>query len=283
MAHQHSHKTGRNLTFAIVLNFVFFVIELICGNLFNSKIIIADAIHDLGDVLLLTTSLIIDKVSRKKPTLKFSYGFRRLVVIGALLNAAVLLIGSWQLARWIYFEVAFPNNHPYVNIPGLFWVSLLGIGVNLIAAWRVHGSKGVLEQSVFVHLLEDVLGWAISFLASILMWITGYHEIDRIVSILILLIVGWNVLANLWRTFKVMMAATPDEKELKQIKQAISKIEGVVKIENVHYWSLDGEQNIFTARILVMAKSDAQIIRQQVSRILADFLIVDSTIELIEK
>jgi cobalt-zinc-cadmium efflux system protein len=134
-----------------------------------------------------------------------------------------------------------------------------------------------------VHLLEDVLGWAISFLASILMWITGYHEIDRIVSILILLIVGWNVLANLWRTFKVMMAATPDEKELKQIKQAISKIEGVVKIENVHYWSLDGEQNIFTARILVMAKSDAQIIRQQVSRILADFLIVDSTIELIEK
>ena len=168
MQHCHTHKSGRNLTVAILLNLVFFVVELICGNWFNSKIILADALHDLGDVLLLSTSLIMDNVSRRKPTFKYSYGFRRLVIFGAILNSAVLLFGSWQIAKWLYFEVVFSHKHPYVNIPGLLVVSVLGIMFNLIAALRVYGSKNILDKTVFTHLLEDLLGWVLSFLTAVL-------------------------------------------------------------------------------------------------------------------
>lgn len=279
----HSHKSSQNLTTAIMLNVAFFVVEIICGNLFNSKLILADALHDLGDVLILSTSLIFDRISRKKPTAKFSYGFRRLVVFGAILNAAVLLIGSWQMARWLYFEIFFPHRHPFVNVPGLAIVSILGIVVNLVAAWRVYGSKSVLDQAVFVHLLEDLLGWVMGFLTAILIGFTGFHQLDQIVSTLILAIVAWGALANIWRILKILLQATPDEKALEKIRRRISKIQGVIKIENVHFWSLDGEHHVFSARIFVEDLKDSKGVREQVSKILANFEIIDSTIELLEK
>ncbi len=283
MQHCHTHKSGRNLTVAILLNLVFFVVELICGNWFNSKIILADALHDLGDVLLLSTSLIMDKVSRKKPTFKYSYGFRRLVVFGAILNSIVLLFGSWQIAKWLYFEVVFSHKHPYVNIPGLLAVSVLGIMFNLIAALRVYGSKNILDKTVFTHLLEDLLGWVLSFLTAVLIGFTGLHQLDQIVSVLILMIVVWNALENIWRIVGVLFQAAPDEKDLKTIKIEIMKIPEVKKIDSIHFWSLDGELNVFTARLFIDRSSDLSKIRRVVSRILMEYSIVDSTLELIEK
>lgn len=283
MQHSHTHKSGRNLTVAILLNLLFFVVELICGNWFNSKIILADALHDLGDVLLLLFSLILDKISRKKPTTKYSYGFRRLIVFGAILNSVVLLFGSWQIARWLYYEVAFSHRHPYVNIPGLLIVSVLGIVINLAAAWRVYGSKNVLDKTVFTHLLEDLLGWILSFLTAILIGFTGMHQLDQIVSALILVIVAWSALENVWRIVGILLQATPNEKDLKKIKMQIMKISEVSKIENIHFWSLDGEVNVFTARIFIKKSSDFRGIRHRISKILADYSIVDSTLELIEK
>ena len=282
MSHSHHIKSGKNLKIAIFLNFAFFVVELICGNIFNSKIILADALHDLGDVLLLLTSLIFDKISRKKPNAKYSYGFRRLVVFGAILNSVVLLVGVSQMIRWIYYEIAFPHKHPFVNIPGLAIVSVLGIVVNLVAAWRVYGSKNILDRTVFVHLLEDLLGWIMSFLTAILIGFTGLHQLDQIVSVLILAIISWGAISNVWKISKIFLQATPSEKDLLKIKQKISKIPGISKIENVHFWTLDGEHHIFTARIFVENLNNSKNIRIEISKILPNFGVVDSTIEIIE-
>ncbi|MDO4872300.1 MAG: cation diffusion facilitator family transporter [bacterium] len=282
MAHSH-RKTNQNLTLAVVLNLAFFAVELFFGNLFNSKMIIADAIHDLGDAITLAGSLVINKISHRKTTAKYSYGFRRIVIFGAILNSAVILVGSWQIANALIYEFFATHEHGYVNARGILLLSIGGIVVNLIAAWRVYGAKGVLERSVFVHLLEDVLGWVLTFLTSILMWWTGYHWLDRVMSLVVLLIVCWSVFGNLRQIFKLIMVATPSEAEFSKIEKQISKIEGVQKIEKAHYWSLDGEQNIFTARIFIAKGFSKNRIRTSISRILANFSVIDSTIELIEK
>lgn len=281
--HTHNHKTNKNLVTAVILNFAFFIIEIICGSLFNSKIIIADALHDFGDVLLLLSSLIIDKISRKKPSLKYSYGFRRLVVFGAILNSIVLLVGVWYMVRVIYYEVFHAHIHPFVNIPGLAIVSILGIVVNLVAAWRVHGSKSILDQTVFAHLLEDLLGWVLSFLTAILIGFTGLHQLDQMVSILVLGIVGWNAISNVWQISKILLQATPDKKALLSIKRQILQIQKVSSIENIHFWTLDGEHHVFSARIFIEDLAFSKDIRRQISKITANFSIVDSTIELLEK
>ena len=283
MSHSHHIKSGKNLKIAILLNFAFFVVELICGNIFNSKIILADALHDLGDVLLLSTSLIFDKISRKKPNSKYSYGFRRLVVFGAILNSVVLLVGVSQMIRWIYYEIAFPHKHPFVNIPGLAIVSVLGIVVNLVAAWRVHGSKNILDRTVFVHLLEDLLGWIMAFLSSILIWVTGFHQIDRVMSLVILLMVAWSAIDVVVKSVKVLLNSAPSVKDFEKLEKQILVLEGVLEIENSHFWSLDGEQNIYTARIFIKKGAKIPDLRKEISKIVANHGVVDSTIEFFEK
>lgn len=278
------HGSGKNLKIAILLNLAFFVIEILCGNWFNSKIIIADAIHDLGDVLLLGSSFFIDKISRKKPTDKYSYGFRRLSVFAAIINAVVIIFGSWQLLNWIYFELTVRHNHPFVNIPGLLTVSILGIIINFFAAWRVYGSKSLLDKTIFTHLLEDLLGWVVSLLTAVLIGFTGLHQLDQAVSILILAIVSWNAISNAYQISKVLLQAAPSEKDLLDIKNEILKISpSISKIEDTHFWSMDGEHHVFTARILVKDASNNNDIRKKISKILIKFGVVDSTIEFLSE
>ena len=284
MAHNHFHKIRRsNLKTAIFLNLSFSVFEFIFGLMFNSKMILADAIHDAGDAAVLVSMLAVDFFSKKKPTKKFSYGFRRLSVIGAIITSGLILFGSYQIARYVYYEFAFPHYHPYVNIPGLMAVSVVGILVNLWSAKKLHGSKSLLDKAIFVHMLEDLLGWIMAFLSSILIWFTGFHQIDRVMSLIILLMVVWNAVSVIVKSVKVLLNSAPSLEDVEKIESQILAIDGVLKIENTHFWSLDGEQNIYTARIFIEKGISSSSVRKKISKITAEYNIVDSTVELLEK
>ena len=261
----------------------FSIAEFFFGTLFSSAAISADAVHDLGDAILLTITLILNKLSKKKPTSVMSYGYKRFAALGALLNAGVILWLSYTMAISVYYEFTFPHVHPYVNVPGLMIVSIAGILVNLFAAARLYGSKNILDRTVSLHLIEDLLGWILTFITSVLISFSGLHILDRVASLCILLFISWGAISNAWGVLKILTQRAPSIKKLNKIKKQILAVEGVLKIENIHFWSLDGAEHIFTARIFVSDISRATEIRKKISHFLPDFQIVDSTIEILEK
>ena len=279
----HNHKKSSNLTLSIGLNLGFSIAEFFFGSLFSSAAISADAVHDLGDAILLTITLILNKLSKKKPTSTMSYGYKRFAALGALLNAGVILWLSYTMAISVYYEFTFPHVHPYVNVPGLMIVSIVGILVNLFAATRLYGSKNILDRTVSLHLIEDLLGWILTFITSVLISFSGLHILDRVASLCILLFISWGAISNAWGVLKILTQRAPSIKKLNKIKKQILAVEGVLKIENIHFWSLDGAEHIFTARIFVSDISRATEIRKKISHFLPDFQIVDSTIEILEK
>lgn len=279
----HNHKKSSNLPLAIGLNLGFSIAEFFFGTLFSSAAISADAVHDLGDAILLTITLILNKLSKKKPTSVMSYGYKRFAALGALLNAGVILWLSYTMAISVYYEFTFPHVHPYVNVPGLMIVSIAGILVNLFAAARLYGSKNILDRTVSLHLIEDLLGWILTFITSVLISFSGLHILDRVASLCILLFISWEAISNAWGVLKILTQRAPSIKKLNKIKKQILAVEGVLKIENIHFWSLDGAEHIFTARIFVSDISRATEIRKKISHFLPDFQIVDSTIEILEK
>ncbi len=279
----HNHKKSSNLPLAIGLNLGFSIAEFFFGTLFSSAAISADAVHDLGDAILLTITLILNKLSKKKPTSVMSYGYKRFAALGALLNAGVILWLSYTMAISVYYEFTFPHVHPYVNVPGLMIVSIVGILVNLFAATRLHGSKNILDRTVSLHLIEDLLGWILTFITSVLISFSGLHILDRVASLCILLFISWGAISNAWGVLKILTQRAPSIKNLNKIKKQILAVEGVLKIENIHFWSLDGAEHIFTARIFVSDISRATKIRKKISHFLPDFQIIDSTIEILEK
>jgi len=279
----HDHENPSNLPLAICLNLGFSILEFFFGSLFGSAAISADAVHDLGDAILLTITLILNKLSNKKPTSVMSYGYKRFAALGALLNAGVILWLSYTMAISVYYEFAFPHVHPYVNIPGLMIVSIVGILVNLFAAVRLHGSKNILDRTVSLHLIEDLLGWILTFITSILISFSGLHMLDRVASLCILLFISWGAISNSLRILRILAQRVPSVKNLSKIKKQILAIEGVLKIENIHFWSLNGAEHVFTARIFVNDISKSAKIRKKISHFLPEFQIIDSTIEILEK
>ena len=279
----HDHKKSSNLPLAIGLNLGFSIAEFFFGTLFSSAAISADAVHDLGDAILLTITLILNKLSKKKPTSTMSYGYKRFAALGALLNAGVILWLSYTMAISVYYEFTFPHVHPYVNVPGLMIVSIVGILVNLFAATRLYGSKNILDRTVSLHLIEDLLGWILTFITSVFISFSGLHILDRVASLCILLFISWGAISNAWGVLKILTQRAPSIKKLNKIKKQILAVEGVLKIENIHFWSLDGAEHIFTARIFVSDISRATEIRKKISHFLPDFQIIDSTIEFVEK
>ena len=217
----HDHENPSNLPLAICLNLGFSILEFFFGSLFGSAAISADAVHDLGDAILLTIALILNKLSNKKPTSVMSYGYKRFAALGALLNAGVILWLSYTMAISVYYEFAFPHVHPYVNIPGLMIVSIVGILVNLFAAVRLHGSKNILDRTVSLHLIEDLLGWILTFITSILISFSGLHMLDRVASLCILLFISWGAISNSWGVLKILTQRAPSVKKLNKIKKQI--------------------------------------------------------------
>ena len=279
----HNHENPSNLPLAICLNLVFSVLEFFFGSLFGSVAISADAVHDLGDAILLTITLILNKLSNKKPTSVMSYGYKRFAALGALLNAGMILWLSYTMAISVYYEFTFPHVHPYVNVPGLMVVSIVGILVNLFATTRLHGSKNILDRTVSLHLIEDLLGWILTFITSVLISFSGLHMLHRVASLCILLFISWGAISNAWGVLKILTQRAPSVKKLNKIKKQILAVEGVLKIENIHFWSLNGAEHVFTARIFVNDISKSAKIRKKISHFLPEFQIIDSTIEILEK
>ena len=154
--HHHHHSSSGRLGLAFFLNLAFTIIEFIGGALTNSMAIMADAVHDLGDTLAIGLAWTLDRVGRKEADNGFTYGYHRLSLLGALINGAILIIGS----LWILSE-ALPRliNPQMPDAVGMIWLAILGVTVNGFAAYKLSGGKTLNEKVLNWHLLEDVLGW----------------------------------------------------------------------------------------------------------------------------
>lgn len=165
--HNHAHKneTTSRIAWAFFLNVSFTIIEFIGGWLTNSTAIMADAVHDLGDSLSIGLAWILGKLSNRQSSSKFSYGYRRFSLLGALINGIVLIIGS----IWVLSE-AIPKllNPEMPVVEGMFGLAILGVTVNGYAAFKLSKGKSLNEQMLNWHLLEDVLGWVAVLVVSIL-------------------------------------------------------------------------------------------------------------------
>jgi cobalt-zinc-cadmium efflux system protein len=248
MPHNHNgHNCAEgNISLAFFLNLAFAVIEFVGGFMTNSIAIISDAFHDLGDSLSLALAWFFQRKSRKPPTERYTYGFRRFSVLGALITAAALTLGSAYILSEAVPRLINPQE---TNAAGMFALAVVGIVVNGIAALRVSKGKSVNERLVTLHLLEDVLGWVAVLIGSTVMYFTGWTIIDPILSIIIAAFILFNVIRNIRQIIPVIMQGT--DVDTARIAALIKSNPQVSGITDLRIWSLDGEHNVLTARIIL--------------------------------
>lgn len=246
--HHHHHDPNSNLKLAFFMNLSFTILEIIGGIWINSVAIISDAVHDLGDSVSLGLAWYLDKKSKKSANHQFSFGYTRFSLLGALINALILIIGS----IFVITEAVKRILNPEVsNAQGMIIFALIGVAVNGYAAWKVSHGSTQNEKVVSWHLIEDVLGWVAVLIAGIILYIVYIPWLDPGLSLAISIFILWNVFKNLKETLYIFLQAVPSELSLEEIKKKICEIDQVESIHHTHLWSLEGAHHVFTTHVKI--------------------------------
>ena len=278
MGHSHSHSSEK-IGWAFFLNFGFTIIEFIGGWLTNSTAIMADAVHDLGDTLSIGSAWFLNKLGTKSATKEFTYGYRRLSLLGALINGIVLIVGS----AWIFYEAVPRLSNPEMpETEGMIALAILGVLVNGFAAYKLHGGKSLNEKVLNWHLLEDVLGWVAVLIVAIVMQFKDWPVLDPILSIGFTLFILFNVIRNLLSTAKLFFQASPDNSLLQNVTDKLLELDAVSDLHHLHIWSLDGEHHVATVHVVSQFESKAEYLelKESVSNALQEFELSHTTIEI---
>ena len=243
------NKEIKNMKLAFLLNLTFAIFEFIGGIYTNSISIISDAIHDLGDSFAIGTGVLLKKISLRKPDKQYSYGYGRFSVVGALINLIILSVGSTLVilnAIPRLFQVE------EVNSNGMLLFSILGIIVNLVGALKTGHSHDISEKVINLHLLEDLLGWILVLVTSIVIRIWNIYILDPILSLMLALFIIINVIKNFKSIMNIILEKVPLNVNVENIKKEILNINDVLGIHHIHVWTIDGNFNYLTAHIQII-------------------------------
>ncbi len=246
--HHHSHNDLSNIGQAFFLNLIFTIIEIIGGILTNSMAIISDAIHDFGDSISLGLAWYFQKLSKKASNSSFSYGYKRFSVLGALINAVILTVGSILILIETLPRIMHPQE---TNSLGMIALAILGIIVNGLAVLKLQKGKSLNEKVVRLHLLEDVLGWIAILIGSILIYFFNWYFIDSILSIGISVFILRHVFVHIKSTMNIILQAVPENINIQRIEEIIKSKKEIENIHDLHIWTIDGNYHILSVHIVL--------------------------------
>ena len=269
-------KTEKNILIAFLLNLLFSIFEIIGGIFTNSVAIISDAIHDFGDSISIGISYFLEKKSKKKPDNKYTYGYTRYSILGALITNIILITGPLLV---IYNAIERIFNPTDINYNGMIIFAVFGVIVNLIAAYFTKGGKSLNQKAVNLHMLEDVFGWIIVLIGAIIIKFTKINIIDSILSIVVAVFILINAIKSVKKIVDLFLEKTPTNINIEELKEELIKIKNIVDVHHIHVWSIDGINNYATLHVVSKEKDNNEI-KEEVKNKLQEHDIFHVTIEI---
>ena len=252
MAHDHSHAAGSfNRAFAIGvgLNISFVVIEMIYGVRANSLALVADAGHNLSDVLGLALAWVASVLARRRPTPRRTYGLRRSSVLAALANAVLLLVAIGAIA-WEAVK-RFANPAP-VAAGTIILVAAVGIVINTVTALLfLRGRKGDLNiKGAFLHMVADAGVSAGVVLAGFAIGATGWSWLDPVISLVIVVVIFIGTWGLLRDSVNLAMDAVPEGIDEAAVRDYLASLPGVTEVHDLHIWGMSTTDVALTAHLV---------------------------------
>ena len=232
-------KSEKRMLIAFWLNLSFALLEAVFGFIFRSSAVMADAVHDLGDALAIGLSAFLEKISKKKGDKKYSLGYKRFSLLGAILTGSILILGSF----WIFLENVPRLWAPEeVNYQGMLILGLVAIAVNLLASRLVHHGHSHNESMLSLHFLEDILGWLAVILVSIVLHFTDWYFLDPLLSLCIASYILSQALPTFWKNMKIFLEHVPEGIDLSALAADILALDNVQAITQLNVWTTDGRE-----------------------------------------
>ena len=282
-AHSHaSNKTVLRNSFLMISAFM--LIEVAGGMATNSLALLSDAGHMLSDAAALGLSLFAFKFGERKGNLQKTFGYRRIEILAATINALALV----AIAVLIVIEAARRlKNPPEVATTGMLAISTLGLVVNIVVAYYMLRGGDVREnvnmRGAYMHVLGDAAGSVGAIAAALAMMCFGWGWADAAASLLVAALIvksGWGVLKE---SLNILMEGSPKGVSLDALVEQIRGVDGVLSVHDLHVWSITSGANALTAHIVVSGElrvREAEQIMAEISHEMEHLGITHTTLQL---
>lgn len=252
--HDHDHgdpdNHGRAFVIAIALNMFFVVVEFTYGFIANSTALMADAGHNLSDVLGLLLAWGAAILTRQAPNKRYTYGLRSTSILAALANAMLLLVACGAIAWEAIQRFSQP---PVVAGLTVTLVACIGIVINGLSAWLfVKGSKGDLNlRGAYLHMAADAAVSLGVVIAGVTMMFTGWYWLDPAVSLMIVAVVVIGTWGLLRESVQLALSAVPAHIDVSAVETYLRQCPGVVDIHDLHIWGMSTTESALTVHLVM--------------------------------
>ncbi len=250
--HAHTHAPasfGAAFAIGIALNLLYVGGEAIYGVLAGSLALLADAGHNLGDVLGLGAAWLAAGLGRRLPGGRYTYGLRRSSILSALFNAILLLVVTGGIAAEAIRRLIDPAP---VSGPVVMIVAAIGIAVNGVTAWLfMSGAKDDLNlRGAFLHMASDALTACAVVVAGLLIVLTGFQRIDPAISLLVAIVIVAGTWSLLRRSVELALDAVPPGIDPAAVERTLRALPGVSDLHDLHIWGMSTTETALTAHLV---------------------------------
>jgi len=281
--HEHGHEHGvsaetaiRPLSIALALIVGFMAVEVVVSVVADSLALLSDAAHMLVDAAALGLSVWAARLALRPASGRMTFGFRRAEILAAQANGVTLLV----LGLAIVVEALRRLNDPPEVAGGLVFVTaVVGAGVNVLALGQVARAnrENLNVEGSYRHLLTDLYAFAVTALAGLVVWTTGFDRADPIASLAVagsMLLAAWPLLR---KSGRILLEGAPEGLSADEIATALRGHAGVENVHDLHVWEISSGFPALSAHVLVGRGEDCHAIRRELEAVLHERFGIDHT------
>jgi cobalt-zinc-cadmium efflux system protein len=253
--------------FALVVAFM--AVEIVAGLAASSLALITDAGHMVTDAVALLVAVLAARIARRPARGAFTYGFARVDALSGQANGITLLL----LAVWFTVEAIRRLIHP-ATVDGsvITAVALVGavvnVGATALASRADRSSLNV--RGVLAHLITDIWAFAATFLAGVVIVITGWHRADPVASLLVAALMAWTGWRLVRAAGRVFLEAAPPNTDPQRLGAELVAVDGVAEVHDLHVWQIGSGEAALSAHVLVRPAHDCHEVSNRLRQLLAE-------------
>jgi cobalt-zinc-cadmium efflux system protein len=238
--HVAEARSQSALAAALCLTLFFAVVEVVFGFISNSLALISDAGHMVTDAAALGLALLAQLIAKRPPSARHSFGFGRAEALAAFVNGLAML----AVVAWILFEAAQRFTAPQpVKGEMVFVVAGIGLVINLLVAWVLSKDQHSMNtRAALVHVMGDLLGSIAALAAGAVIALTGWMQIDPLLSVLVSLLILKSTIGVLRESYHALMEGVPHQIDYLQVGADLAQVDGVLSVHDLHVWDMSPGQ-----------------------------------------
>ena len=269
-----SSKTS--IWLAFFLNLSYAIVEFIAGGIFGSSAVLADSVHDLGDAIAIGISALLETISNREEDRQYTLGYKRFSLLGAMLTAVILMIGSVLVILENITKIAHPQP---VNEEGILWLGIIAVAINVLASLVVRKGKTKNESILSLHFLEDTLGWLAVILMAIILRFTDWYILDPLLSLVISIFILSKAIPRFWSALKIFLDAVPEGVETSDLEKDLEALPNVKSVNQLSIWSMDGLENNAIVHVCLEEVEHMEVCKESIRDLLKTCGFQNITIE----